>query len=215
MLCSRLKRRVNEKLWQACREGNACEVRNLLDKTVQDQFSAFSNAKGPNEWSALHIAAFSGHMNICKILLYEEDSADIEAQTDTKQTPLHLACMKGHAEIVEFLLNSGAGIDACDSDFNSGLHYAAMYNHTSCINILLSYSPNIQIKNRRGSTAYDLSTSLINRDRLSEYANSTGEAIQTASYSRTPYQSVLLRNSRSDMVKKLLSISAPSHTVLK
>lgn len=198
---------MNERLWQACIEGNSCEVLNLLDKKLRDQLSAFSNAKGPQGWTALHFAAFSGHLNICKILLLHEDPADIEASTDDRKTALHLASMQGHADIVDYLLSLGADIDCCDDELNTPLHYAAISSSISCIQILLSHSPNIFLTNRFNQTPFEASSSLEVRNRISDYTHISGEA----TYSRVPFHNVLLRNSRKDMVSNLLSKSHSTH----
>jgi ankyrin repeat protein len=203
---------VNERLWQACIEGNSFEVLNLLDKKLKDQLSAFSNAKGPQGWTALHFAAFSGHLNICKILVLHEDPADIEACTDDRKTALHLASMQGHADILEFLLSLGADIDYCDYEFNTPLHYAAISGSISCTQILLSHSPNIFLTNRFNQTPFEASSSLEVRKMISDYIQISGEAIQLASYSRVPFHTVLLRNSRKDMVSNILSKSNSTHS---
>jgi ankyrin repeat protein len=66
------------------------------------------NARGYNDWTALHLACKRGCLGAVKILL--ENGADMNAQTiiDGGWTPLMEACSAGKKDVVEFLLENGA-----------------------------------------------------------------------------------------------------------
>eukprot|EP01126_Amoeba_proteus_P011310 TRINITY_DN14545_c0_g2_i5.p1 TRINITY_DN14545_c0_g2~~TRINITY_DN14545_c0_g2_i5.p1 ORF type:complete len:255 (-),score=62.33 TRINITY_DN14545_c0_g2_i5:95-859(-) len=57
-------------------------------------------------FTALHLAAKNGHLEVAKYLLGK--GADINRKTKSGETPLHLAAMFGQAIMVRFLLVQGA-----------------------------------------------------------------------------------------------------------
>uniref|UniRef100_A0A1B0G6T3 Poly [ADP-ribose] polymerase n=1 Tax=Glossina morsitans morsitans TaxID=37546 RepID=A0A1B0G6T3_GLOMM len=61
-----------------------------------------------------------------------------------KSTPLHFAAGYGRREVVEFLLNSGASIQACDEGGLHPLHNACSFGHAEVVRLLLKAgaSPN-------------------------------------------------------------------------
>ncbi|KAF8541096.1 ankyrin repeat-containing domain protein, partial [Trichophaea hybrida] len=75
--------------------------------------------KGANIWAvdisgktALHLAAYEGHVSIVKLLL--EMNCDIEFSGNFSSRALHVAAQEGHDSMVLFLLDLGAYIDAKD-----------------------------------------------------------------------------------------------------
>ena len=82
------------------------------------------NAKGLDQWSALHFACESGHLNVVQELL-SRPKIDVEALSTMDRTPLHLACIKGHCEIVKALIKFGANPNCRDCDQDTPLHCAS------------------------------------------------------------------------------------------
>jgi serine/threonine-protein phosphatase 6 regulatory ankyrin repeat subunit B len=65
------------------------------------------NVKQSDGWTALMIAAFSGHTGTVKILL--DENADVSAQDKGDgKTALRWAVDRGHTEIVNILKQAGA-----------------------------------------------------------------------------------------------------------
>lgn len=85
------------------------------------------NAKDENGFTALHVAAFEGDVEMVTVLLEEE--ADIEAQTKEGLTALHWAAVEGKADVVKLLLEQGADAGARDEDGWTALHWAAYHGH--------------------------------------------------------------------------------------
>ena len=50
----------------------------------------------------LHVASFSGHLNIVKFLV-DDANCDLNCKNHKGLTPLHMACHEGHLHIVEYL----------------------------------------------------------------------------------------------------------------
>jgi cytohesin len=81
--------------------------------------------RGDNDWNtALHKAAWKGHLEVARALL--QAGANARKSNDYGRTPLHLASGEGHIEIVRALLEAGAGADVrkCDVDGWSPIHHA-------------------------------------------------------------------------------------------
>ena len=74
-------------------------------------------------WTCLHIAAFIGHLDICRLLI--DKGAQLEAKDNFGRIPLHWAAGQGHVEIVRLLCDRGADVEARDIDGWRPLHFAA------------------------------------------------------------------------------------------
>ena len=85
---------------EALGSGNIKVVKKYLDNGVgvNEQFFA---------WSALHIAANKGQLEVVKLLV--DRGADLNYRHPiTKMTPLGMAAVDGYTDIVDYLLSKGA-----------------------------------------------------------------------------------------------------------
>jgi len=150
------KKKNNQDLLEAAKFGDIQLAMRLLDKRKGD-LRADVNAKGENNWTALHFACLTGNYDFVNLLFFNEASAD--AETTLKFTPLHVAAQKGHSEIVQLLINTGADINAKDLYNNSPLHYASQNGHKKIVQMLLSRpSLNINGRNNDNKLAYELAS---------------------------------------------------------
>ena len=133
------------------------EMLDLLDPVQKQLQVADINAKGADDWTALHYAANEGHGDICEKLI--ERSIDVEAVTNRRRTALHLACARGHVDISRLLCDQVA-IDknTVDYDGNTPLHLASQQGQLDVIKFLINEAPpaNPTIKNAAGFLAYDI-----------------------------------------------------------
>ena len=83
------------------------------------------NAVAFDGWTALHLAAFFGHVDAARILV--EAGADIQAisANSLRNTPLHAAVAGKHADVALFLLEHGADPHAVDAGGYTPLRMAA------------------------------------------------------------------------------------------
>ena len=87
------KKKDNEAdLIQACSLGDQEKVENLLDKKVQKEQTPSANAKGLDEWTALHFAAEGNYTEIMIMLL--DRKAEPNSKSTIERTPLHIACLR-------------------------------------------------------------------------------------------------------------------------
>ncbi|CAN6215310.1 unnamed protein product [Urochloa humidicola] len=124
---------LGERLAAAARDGDAAEVRRLLEANPGlARCAAFGSLNSP-----LHLAAAKGHHEIAALLL--ENGADVNARNIYGQTALMQACRFGHWEVVQTLLVFRCNVSKVDSLSNrTALHVAAAGGHVKCARLLLA-----------------------------------------------------------------------------
>ena len=86
--------------------------------------------------SALHIAAYHGHLEAAELLL--TNKADLNKKNNMGWTPLHVAASKGHVGVVKLLIEYGADIEKTTTKEGwSPLHIAHYNQHQEVIDLLL------------------------------------------------------------------------------
>jgi hypothetical protein len=93
------------------------------------------NARGGDEVTPMHAAAYAGHTNI--LWLLAEHGADVEGRGIDGDTPLHRASLNGKLEAGQFLLDRGADIDAQGCLDSTALICAADRGHVEFARMLL------------------------------------------------------------------------------
>ena len=91
------------------------------------------NIQAQDGWTATHIAAVNGYVDIVGILIAY--GADVTIKTHSGRTPLHLAARKGRESVVLLLLSKGYGHVAEVLD-SSALRLAEENGHTKVSEIL-------------------------------------------------------------------------------
>jgi len=89
-------------------------------------------------WTALGVAAHSGHIEIVRFLL--NNGADPASVDATGRNTLHHAAAGGSHAVLQELLADEDGLEVAGSADNSGwtpLHVAAIHGHPECIKVLL------------------------------------------------------------------------------
>ena len=83
------KRNNNQDFLLAAESGQLDEVKRLLDKSGENgDLSADLNARGLDQWTALHFSSNEGKLDIVNFLLAQPE-IDIEATSTIGRTPLH------------------------------------------------------------------------------------------------------------------------------
>ena len=94
--------------------------------------------------TALHAAAWGGHVTVVQLLL--DRGADAEANDSEKRTPLHMAAQDGREAVIGLLLDRGAAIEAKAFCGQTPLHMAARQGHEAAIRLLLDRGAAIEAK---------------------------------------------------------------------
>uniref|UniRef100_A0A663MFJ5 Oxysterol-binding protein n=1 Tax=Athene cunicularia TaxID=194338 RepID=A0A663MFJ5_ATHCN len=101
---------AEQQLLHDARNGNAEEVKQLLDTMDRGEISFDINCKGRSKsnmgWTPLHLACYFGHAVVVEDLL--KAGADVNVLNDMGDTPLHRAAFTGRKEVVMLLLQYNA-----------------------------------------------------------------------------------------------------------
>jgi len=89
-------------------------------------------------WTALHLAAFFGHLDATARLLEAGASLAAVSRNSLTNTPLHAAVAGGHVEVALFLIARGADVDAADAGRHTPLHIAAEAGYLPVVEALLA-----------------------------------------------------------------------------
>jgi ankyrin repeat protein len=89
-------------------------------------------------WTALHLAAFFGHLGATARLLEAGASLAAVSRNSLTNTPLHAAVAGGHVEVALFLIARGADVDAADAGRHTPLHIAAEAGYLPVVEALLA-----------------------------------------------------------------------------
>lgn len=121
-------------IWTAAIDNDESKLRALIDKGQL-------HAKDNSGYTALHYAARSGHLSICRVLL--DAGIGVDERTHGGVTALHRAAMMGHTDIVDLLLARKADPSVQDSDGKTALHRAAEKCHPEVCRSLLQHGPDM------------------------------------------------------------------------
>ncbi|KAF7990242.1 hypothetical protein HCN44_000047 [Aphidius gifuensis] len=109
----------------------------LVRFLVQD-YSAAIDVLTLRKQTPLHLAASSGQLEVCKLLL--ELGASIDATDDLGQKPIHAAAMNNYSEVAQlFLQRHPSLVMACTKDGNTCAHIAAMQGSVRVIEELMKF----------------------------------------------------------------------------
>ncbi|XP_059975238.1 oxysterol-binding protein-related protein 1 isoform X2 [Mesoplodon densirostris] len=101
---------AEQQLLHHARNGNAEEVRQLLETMERNEVTADINCKGRSKsnlgWTPLHLACYFGHRQVVQDLL--KAGAEVNVLNDMGDTPLHRAAFTGRKELVMLLLEYNA-----------------------------------------------------------------------------------------------------------
>ncbi|EHB01924.1 Ankyrin repeat domain-containing protein 49 [Heterocephalus glaber] len=137
-------------LW-AAEKNQLTTVQRLLSEKV-----THVNTRDEEEYTPLHQAAYSGHLDIVQELVAQ--GADVHAATVDGWTPLHSVCKWSNTTVASFLLQHDADINAQTKGLLTPLHLAAGNRDSKDTLEFLLMNPYIKLslKNSLEETAFDI-----------------------------------------------------------
>lgn len=156
---------LDEKFLNACRDGRLKDIKEAVEK------GARLNSVNAQGNTALHLACWSGKLDVIKYLvsMYLKKDMPIDNKGYLGNTPLHRACLYTQLHIVQYLilihLDRGIPIDTRNSEGNTCLHFAVRRpEQGAMVKFLLSSGFDWQIKNNKKQTALDIDkTTILNQ----------------------------------------------------
>jgi ankyrin repeat protein len=139
---------------EAAALGDAEAIRTILER---DPLSI--GVRSSDGWTALHLAAFMGHVDAARVLL--DNNADIEAVSlnSTANRPLHAAIAgKAAPEVIELLLTRGANAKATGEADITPLHLAAARGNMDVTRRLLDLGADPAARMTDGKRPTDFAT---------------------------------------------------------
>ena len=94
-------------------------------------------SKDARGWTALHLACAQNHLEICKLLVLEQQ-ANVNSLTHELSTPLIVAAYNGSIEIVKFLLENHANPNLVDHVGDTALIIARQRKKQTIVTLLES-----------------------------------------------------------------------------
>ena len=107
--------------------------------------------------NCLHIAAWYGHLHLCKILV-DKHNFDVNMGNNNGLLPLHYAARNGSSESVLYFAGMGTDIYLKTNAGKNCLHIAAQYGHLNLCNTLINnYDFDVSMVDVKGKTALHFS----------------------------------------------------------
>jgi len=128
---------------------NNSSLENVKELIISKKYYFSKNELG---LTPLHIVAFEGYPDICKLLI--ENGANPLEKDNYGLTPLHKASYRGSVHIVKILLDyNNININEKSDYGDTPLIYTCHWNHLEIVKILLEHGANVNLKNKNEITA--------------------------------------------------------------
>lgn len=139
---------ILDTLHEACRRGSVTDVESILKVCDDvDDFITFESR------TALSIAAYAGHNEICQMLLAK--GANPNRETMDGFLPLVMAAGMGHARTCEALIAAGADINRAESRGRRPLTQASWHGHVDAVRLLCERGADLNLTDSAGFSPLD------------------------------------------------------------
>lgn len=196
------KKEINNKLLLSAERNELITMLNLLNKAEHNDLIADINTKNVDGFTALHIAASEGYVEMTMSLI--KLGADINTATLSLRTPLHVACIRGYTEIIAILIQAKSNLNCQDKNGNTPIHILSEGGWNESLEICLNYNPDITIKNIHGETALEVAANIETRNVFLASIKQNKVKLRKDGYERIVYNDIIFHNNRADVVRSLL-----------
>lgn len=123
---------------------------------IAEQSNLNSSTHSTNTAQQMQIAAQEGRINVLRYLI-EKQKVSPDIRDKNNMTPLHCAAGSGNLSAVEYLIASGANINARESSGLIPIHFAAYQGHTHIVKFFIEkYSIDKDVQGVRNRTSLHL-----------------------------------------------------------
>ncbi len=151
-IAERLADAVSElDMFEAAALGRASRVAEVVDADPDAV-----RAEAADGFTALHLAAFFGQLEVAAVLLEHGAAVDAQAGNPTRVHPLHSAAAGGHAAIAALLLERSADPDARQQGGFVPLHASAARGDEVTARLLLDHGATRDVRADDGRRPLDL-----------------------------------------------------------
>ena len=126
-----------------------------LDALLQEEPEA-SREWSADGFTALHLAAFFGHVDAVRLLLDRGAAPATASHNPMRVHPLHSAAAGRNGALVELLLERGCEVNARQAGGYTALHAAATHGDDGMVQALLRHGADPSLALDDGKTAADL-----------------------------------------------------------
>ena len=130
----------------ACLVGDLSRAKAYLD---EDPDAIRSEKLG---WTLLHAAAYSGNVELVKLLIKRGAVIDAIANTKYKNTPLQTAMLPGQAPAARVLVDAGADVNHKQWEGFTVLHDAASRGDLDLVRFFIKRGADVNARTIRGET---------------------------------------------------------------
>jgi ankyrin repeat protein len=117
---------------------------------------SLAGAYSEDGWTALHLAAFFGHVEAVRMLIDAGSDVGAVSRNDQGNTALHASLPGAHLQIAEMLLAAGSDVNARQAHSFTPLHEAALIGDPAIARLLLDHGADAGATTDAGKTALEL-----------------------------------------------------------
>ena len=155
-----------------------------------------------DEYSPLHYAAYSGHLEVTKY--FAKGLRSLWICNCFGETPLHLSCLEGHLNIAQYLIREAHCNPSCVTNKSSGtatpLHYACRSGHLNIAQYLIREEHcNPSCENNVGSTPLHVAC-IHHHAHIVKYLLSTGK-VNPQAETRSGYTAMWYARKNFEIIK--------------
>lgn len=132
--------------FEACLVGDLERAKAFLDKEPD------AIRKDNLGWTLLHAAAYSGNVELVKLLLSRGAMVDAIATTKYKNTPLQTAMLTGQGAVARVLVEAGADVNHKQWEGFTVLMDAARQGDRDLVRFFIKHGADVNVRTIRGET---------------------------------------------------------------
>jgi len=108
-------------------------------------------------FSVIYLATQNNHIGTVRLLISKNADVD-QANLLCNYTPLMIAAKKGYFTVIQMLLKAGCKFNKVDSNGDTALHIAVMWNQVEVVEELIDAGADVNLGNKKGETPLSIAS---------------------------------------------------------